>query len=64
MLLDCLKQDVSQRKILILQTHLSKAIRKNILIAWNLILNINSATDPLIITCRKIAEQIFFGATP
>ena len=35
MLFECLKEDTSQRIILILKAHLSKGVQKNILKAWN-----------------------------
>ena len=53
MLFECLKQNASQRINLIIQTHPFEGIQKNR----------NSATYPLVIISRKIAEQIFLRAT-
>ena len=50
MLFECLKQNASQRINLIIQTHPFEGIQKNR----------NSATYPLVIISRKIAEQIFW----
>ena len=57
-LFEFLNEDASQGIIFIIQTHPSKVFQK---ICWKhvILLNINAATDPLIMICWKIFEQIF-----